>query len=191
MLFLGTSPSPCPPPGSRAAVAHHLGSVIFTVSPRIAAKAGPSVAVVSHAGCAAALLVVHHLRERKTGPQIPVTVVQCRTHRRAFTIYPLGHVPYGRLAGRRRDGTRPRCICAGIVAVWHSSLAGDAAGASISTTASGIEAKPTASTVGFALSGGRSAPGFTPRSRRRPPRLRPRALAAPPSDAVYASRLSP
>jgi len=44
------------------------------------------------------VLVVHHLRERKTGPQIPVTVVQCRTHRRAFTLYPLGHVPYGRLA---------------------------------------------------------------------------------------------
>jgi len=43
-------------------------------------------------------LVVHHRRERKTGPQIPVTVLQCRTHRRAFTLYPLGHVPYGRLA---------------------------------------------------------------------------------------------
>jgi len=44
------------------------------------------------------VLVFHHQRERKTGPQIPVTVVQCRTHRRAFTLYPLGHVPYGRLA---------------------------------------------------------------------------------------------
>jgi hypothetical protein len=27
-----------------------------------------------------------------------VTVLQCRTHRRAFTLYPLGHIPYGRLA---------------------------------------------------------------------------------------------
>ena len=44
------------------------------------------------------MLVVHHLRERKAGPLVPVTVVQCRTHRRAFTLYPLGHVPYGRLA---------------------------------------------------------------------------------------------
>jgi len=44
------------------------------------------------------MLVVHHLRERKAGPQTPVTVVQCRTHRRAFTLYPLGHVPYGHLA---------------------------------------------------------------------------------------------
>ena len=43
-------------------------------------------------------MVVHHVRERKTGPRIPVTVLQCRTHRRAFTLYPLGHLPYGRLA---------------------------------------------------------------------------------------------
>jgi hypothetical protein len=49
-------------------------------------------------GDPACVLTVHHLRERKTGPQIPVTVVQCRTHGRAFTLYPLGHVPYGRLA---------------------------------------------------------------------------------------------
>jgi hypothetical protein len=44
------------------------------------------------------VLIFHHLRDRKTGPQIPVTVVQCNTHRRAFTLYPLGHVPYGRQA---------------------------------------------------------------------------------------------
>jgi len=44
------------------------------------------------------VLVVHHVRDRKTGPRIPVTVLQCQTHRRAFTLYPLGHIPYGRLA---------------------------------------------------------------------------------------------
>ena len=49
-------------------------------------------------GDPACVLVVHHLRERKSGPQIPVTVLQCRMHRRAFTLYPLGHVPYGRVA---------------------------------------------------------------------------------------------
>jgi len=49
-------------------------------------------------GDPACVLTVHHRRERKTGPQIPVTVLQCGTHRRAFTLYPLGHVPYGRLA---------------------------------------------------------------------------------------------
>ena len=49
-------------------------------------------------GDPACVLTVHHQRERKTGPQIPVTVVQCQTHGRAFTLYPLGHIPYGRLA---------------------------------------------------------------------------------------------
>jgi hypothetical protein len=40
----------------------------------------------------------HHRRERKTGPGFALVVLHCRTHRRAFTLYPLGHVPYGRLA---------------------------------------------------------------------------------------------
>jgi hypothetical protein len=44
------------------------------------------------------MLRVHHRRERKAGPQVPLTVVRCRLHRRAFTLYPLGHIPYGRLA---------------------------------------------------------------------------------------------
>lgn len=70
--------------------------------PRSAAALGPAVmprccvhAVIEDEAC---VLVVHHVRERKTGPRIPVTVLQCRTHRRAFTLYPLGHLPYGRLA---------------------------------------------------------------------------------------------
>lgn len=58
----------------------------------------PRSCVHASKGDEACVLVVHHRRERKTGPQIPVTVLQCRTHRRAFTLYPLGHVPYGRLA---------------------------------------------------------------------------------------------
>ncbi len=43
-------------------------------------------------------LHVHHWRERKTGPQVPVLVVLCQTHGVAFTLYPPGHVPYGRVA---------------------------------------------------------------------------------------------
>lgn len=58
----------------------------------------PRSCVHASTGDEACVLTVHHRRERKTGPQMPVTVVQCRTHRRAFTLYPLGHVPYGRLA---------------------------------------------------------------------------------------------
>jgi hypothetical protein len=43
-------------------------------------------------------ITVHHLRERKTGPAFPVAVLKCKVHGRAFTLYPLGHVPYGRVA---------------------------------------------------------------------------------------------
>lgn len=58
----------------------------------------PPSCVHASPGDPACVLAVHHTRERKAGPQIPVTVAQCRTHRRAFTLYPLGHIPYGRLA---------------------------------------------------------------------------------------------
>ena len=40
----------------------------------------------------------HHLRDRKTGPCFPLSVVRCETHGRGFTLYPHGHVPYGRRA---------------------------------------------------------------------------------------------
>jgi hypothetical protein len=46
-------------------------------------------------GC---IIKVHHLRERKTGPSFPIVVLRCLVHRHAFTLYPLGHMPYGRLA---------------------------------------------------------------------------------------------
>lgn len=37
-------------------------------------------------------------RERLTGPQYPLKVVRCRVHNVSFTLYPEGHVPYGRVA---------------------------------------------------------------------------------------------
>jgi hypothetical protein len=40
----------------------------------------------------------HGHRERKTGPGFPLVVARCSVHGHAFTIYPLGHVPYGRRA---------------------------------------------------------------------------------------------
>ena len=40
----------------------------------------------------------HHFRARKTGPGFPVLVAYCGVHLRAFTVYPPGHVPYGRQA---------------------------------------------------------------------------------------------
>lgn len=47
------------------------------------------------AGCR---VVVHGWRPRKTGPCFPLCVVECVAHAVAFTLYPLGHVPYGRAA---------------------------------------------------------------------------------------------
>ncbi len=43
-------------------------------------------------------LNVNHRRERSTGPCFPLTVLRCRPHKRSFTLYPPGHVPYGRIA---------------------------------------------------------------------------------------------
>jgi len=39
-----------------------------------------------------------HRRERKTGPRHPLVVASCAEHGCAFTLYPPGHVPYGRRA---------------------------------------------------------------------------------------------
>jgi len=38
----------------------------------------------------------HDVRERKTGPGIALAVCRCEVHERYFTVYPPGHVPYGR-----------------------------------------------------------------------------------------------
>jgi hypothetical protein len=43
-------------------------------------------------------LSIDHLRERKTGPGFALTVLKCHSHGMAFTLYPPGHVPYGRCA---------------------------------------------------------------------------------------------
>ncbi len=44
----------------------------------------------------ACVLGVKARRVRKTGPGYPLTVVSCKTHGDCFTLYPPGHVPYGR-----------------------------------------------------------------------------------------------
>jgi hypothetical protein len=36
-------------------------------------------------------------RERSTGPRHPLRVVRCRAHNVAFTLYPEGYLPYGRM----------------------------------------------------------------------------------------------
>lgn len=49
---------------------------------------------------------VHGWRLRKTGPGFALCVVECVTHGFAFTLYPPGHVPYGRalIAAVSSDG---------------------------------------------------------------------------------------
>ncbi len=49
-------------------------------------------------GAAACRVGPDHRRARKTGPCVPVAVLACSTHGRCFTVYPCGHVPYGREA---------------------------------------------------------------------------------------------
>ncbi len=74
----------------------------FVVSPYHADEQGvlvpelPTCCIHWNPGGEACDLVVDHLRDRKTGPQFPLTVMRCRAHQCAFTIYPPGHVPYGR-----------------------------------------------------------------------------------------------
>ncbi len=43
-------------------------------------------------------LVVHSYRGRKTGPGFALLVMYCHDHEKHFTVYPPGHVPYGRVA---------------------------------------------------------------------------------------------
>lgn len=40
----------------------------------------------------------HSFRNRKTGPRFALRVLNCATHGCYFTVYPPGHVPYGRQA---------------------------------------------------------------------------------------------
>ncbi len=43
-------------------------------------------------------LARHSFRDRKTGPRFALRILYCATHGRHFTVYPPGHVPYGREA---------------------------------------------------------------------------------------------
>jgi hypothetical protein len=58
----------------------------------------PSSCIFATSDGKACRLTVDHLRKRKTGPCFPLTVVRCAEHGHAFTLYPRGHVPWGRRA---------------------------------------------------------------------------------------------
>ena len=100
------APGPTAPTASTPASGHPGRRAFATVpyAPRgegermtLAPVVMPQSCVHAAPGDPTCELRVHHRRDRKTGPQVPVTVVQCQTHGRACTLYPLGHVPYGRL----------------------------------------------------------------------------------------------
>lgn len=58
----------------------------------------PSVCRHAKAGDEPCRIGVDHHRDRKTGPAFAIAVLECRTHGQFFTLYPLGHYPYGRAA---------------------------------------------------------------------------------------------
>jgi len=58
----------------------------------------PSSCPSRKTGDAPCRLSVDHHRERKTGPCFALAVVCCGLHKQAFTLYPHGHVPDGRVA---------------------------------------------------------------------------------------------
>src|ERR1700722_1799990 len=85
---------------------HDLGADArrpFLVAPYVAAPEGQLVASVPPScpwreGGEGCRLSVDHHRDRKTGPCFALVVVRCGLHGRRFTLYPPGHVPYGRVA---------------------------------------------------------------------------------------------
>jgi hypothetical protein len=71
----------------------------------------PSSCHHATAGDAACRVGHHHWRPRKTGPGLPIAVLRCATHGKAFTVYPMGHVPYGRAGVAPVDvGGTPRVV---------------------------------------------------------------------------------
>jgi len=88
----------------------------FVITAYVAGPEGQLLAQMPNEGVCAqrdnrpCRLGVHHRRERTTGPRFALTVARCRTHQCAFTLYPPGHVPYGRVAviARAPDGSSVR-----------------------------------------------------------------------------------
>ena len=89
----------CQPGGEEAAFL--LPFLVAAYLPDESGEWAPSVMPTfcpKGAGAAACSVGFDHHRQRKTGPCIPVAVLKCATHEGRFTLYPCGHVPYGRTA---------------------------------------------------------------------------------------------
>jgi hypothetical protein len=70
----------------------------FIIAPYLANALGVlEAAVPASAPCGPGCRVVEHgFRERATGPRHPLLVVRCSVHKRSFTVYPIGFIPYSR-----------------------------------------------------------------------------------------------
>lgn len=118
--------------------AHRARKSIFATAPYEADESGVLVAVLPER-CALAgpgercSLFVDHYRPRKTGPCFPLAVVGCCVHPgRRYTLYPPGHIPFGRQAAVSCSSTGP-LLREGATGqpVWAATLFGaalDAAG---------------------------------------------------------------
>lgn len=82
--------------------AEKLPETPFLVSPYVPGSGGALRPVVGIDRCPIGRggercrLGKHHERNRTTGPCFPLWVMRCASHKVCFTVYPSGHVPYGR-----------------------------------------------------------------------------------------------
>jgi len=93
----------------------YVGNRVFVVSPyftdtdgRLTAKI-PTICPKGRHDDESCRISINHHRVRKTGPCFPLAVVKCDKHHFCFTLYPPGHVPYGRrplIANIAVDGSK-------------------------------------------------------------------------------------
>jgi hypothetical protein len=89
---------------SEEAAASQLLSLPFPVTAYLPDESGKWRASLMPTSCPTSdgdkmcCVTLDYHRARKTGPCVPVAVLKCSTHGRGFTLYPCGHVPYGREA---------------------------------------------------------------------------------------------
>jgi len=67
-------------------------------------------------------LVRHSFRDRKTGPRFALRILFCATHGCHFTVYPPGHVPYGREAMAPVDERGQIAAPNQEAALWRTTL---------------------------------------------------------------------
>ncbi len=64
----------------------------------------------------------HSFRDRKTGPRFALRILYCATHGQHFTVYPPGHVPYGRQAVAPVDERGQIATPGQEAACWQATL---------------------------------------------------------------------